>query len=436
MIKKLFIFVFIIILFSSLQADTIVTIDKKRLEGKITSETSEEVTIQLKYGEIKIKKSDIVSIDKNKTVWEEYEERSKEIAGTAQAHYELGKWCQKKELLSDAKFEFKRALELDKDFEPAAKELKQIKVEGEGWVTEERAKELQGFVLHKGKWIKKEELDSEIDKLQPQFRQEENLPENFYIIKRGNYIFCTETGKEKAKEMHTAAEALYEAVKNKFEKFLNEKEKEPLKILLFKNRDNYAKFTLEDGVEKAGTAYGYYSGTKKKAYLFENSSNPSTLEMLFHEGTHQIFVERMMPSGGSVTGWFFEGMAEYFEGADYKNNKLILGTIYRNNLMYFKEALEDGYLKIWKIEPFLESKTITDFFPFYGTQECKLAYAEAWLLFYYFLHSENGKNFRNFLKYFEYETKGKGSIEIFKQIIEKDPNKFAEKVKAYAAQLR
>src|SRR5205814_596631 len=89
---------------------------------------------------------------------DEYVVERDTVSATAQAHYDLGIWCEVHKLSGPAEVHFQKALELDTGFGPAHKKLGHVERGGK-WFTFDQLRQAQGLVLYKGRWMTREERD-------------------------------------------------------------------------------------------------------------------------------------------------------------------------------------------------------------------------------------------------------------------------------------
>src|SRR5262245_32327589 len=78
----------------------------------------------------------------------EYLGRREKAGDSAQAHYDVGLWCESAKLSGPADIEFRRAAELDPEFGPARRKLGHVERGGK-WLTPDEDKEAQGLVKYK-----------------------------------------------------------------------------------------------------------------------------------------------------------------------------------------------------------------------------------------------------------------------------------------------
>lgn len=148
------------------RADLVVLKDGRRIEGKVLEDSATKVRVRTSLGELEFPRSEVVSIEKGKTKREEYEER-RAAARTADEFCELGLWCEKKHMRSEAKGCMERAIELDPDHAGAHGWLGHVSYRGEWMTPEERERRMQadreremlerGLVKYGDQWVTPEE---------------------------------------------------------------------------------------------------------------------------------------------------------------------------------------------------------------------------------------------------------------------------------------
>ena len=149
------------------RADRIQTKDGRDLEGTIVRESATEVTLKTRLGEMTLKRTQIVSIERGKTRDQIFEERWQAAKGLGD-YFELGQWAKGEGLRSREKQCMKKVLELDPEHEGANLALGRVQYRGE-WLTpderDERAradevaeKAAKGLVAYEGEWVTPEEM--------------------------------------------------------------------------------------------------------------------------------------------------------------------------------------------------------------------------------------------------------------------------------------
>ena len=144
--------------------------DGRKIEGVIISKTEKTVTIKTKYGTRSFQMDEISSIERKKTLDEQYQERASKVDPTdLDSVFDLVNWCFQNNLESKARKNLRAILKLDPNNEKARKLLGYVSYKGK-WFTqkeldafkkrEEREEKLaQGLVEYKGQWISKEEVE-------------------------------------------------------------------------------------------------------------------------------------------------------------------------------------------------------------------------------------------------------------------------------------
>jgi len=148
----------------------------------------------------------------------------------------------------------------------------------------------------------------------------EKLASKLEIIRTEHFIVMTDSsgGKSFADQM----EKNYQAIKKTFP-FDDVAGRLLMPVFLFKTPDEYYEFfakqfntSVEEGSRSKGIAYGDWYAT-----WYESPGDPVHI----HEGTHQIFRNRLRLSGGG--SWFQEGVAEYMSTT--KNDRNVAANTVR-----------------------------------------------------------------------------------------------------------
>src|SRR4029453_12162069 len=79
------------------RADVLMTKDGRRTQGTITSEKDGQIKIKTEFGELDFPRADILSIERGKTRWQEFEERERNCK-TAEDFFQLGEWARAKKM--------------------------------------------------------------------------------------------------------------------------------------------------------------------------------------------------------------------------------------------------------------------------------------------------------------------------------------------------
>ena len=142
------------------QADVIVLRGGGQVTGKVLPDpqNKDRVQVWLLQGRkpLSFLKSQIVEVTPKASPLDDYFEKVKKVAATAQAQYDLGLWCDQNKLTDLAKLHYEAALVSDKSFEPAHRKLGHVFHDGY-WLSRDDLNAVQGLVKYKGRWISTEE---------------------------------------------------------------------------------------------------------------------------------------------------------------------------------------------------------------------------------------------------------------------------------------
>jgi hypothetical protein len=375
-------------------ADVIITVDGRQLEGSIIEETESAVTIRLPQGELSIPRERIERIIRKASPLDDYTKRAGE-AKTADEHYALGQWCLEKGMNEQAKEEFAKAVALEPDHKGAREALAVLSKKEMPPKRDEPKEKL---------W--KVSKDEETGK---KLKEQNKIPEGFVVWRVEEFLLATDVEEKKIPEYGALLGKLLENMRKTYTGLFKKQNKEPMLVLLFNSRDDYRRFTESDGVPEGKDAYGYYSGKKRKAYLFELAQ--ATRKFILHECTHQIYAERMIGESGAKTSpWLFEGMAEYSEGAAVKE-EFKWGRTHDENLWVVQNAIKQK--KAFELRRLLSATKFEELFNSnYESEECQIAYAESWALFYFLMEKQKD----NLIDYIRSEKNGEGGIARFEQL--------------------
>ncbi|MCW8130539.1 MAG: tetratricopeptide repeat protein [Planctomycetota bacterium] len=225
-----------------------------------------------------------------------------------------------------------------------------------------------------------------------------------------HFTIITNTNKELAKQMSQALEQQFADFVRRFA--IRNEPKAPLPVKVFAERAEFKKYSAEHGLPDPERVAGYYSPTEKEIVLFWSDDTEDVLNTLYHETTH-YFVDLYMPKADAPI-WMNEGLAVYFETAQFKNGKLETGQIPYGRLLDLQEALKAH--KNHKLSRLLNMDQ-------YGEMGYNLlAYAEGWSLVYFFANYQNGRHAQRFGFYMDELRKGRKPLEAFKNAFQVSPD--------------
>ncbi len=141
-------------------ADVILLRGGGQIQGKVIPDPKnpDRVQVLLLQGRhpLSFHKGQVVEVIAKPSPLDEYIVKRARAAGTAQAQFELGAWCDQNKLPDLAKLHYENALGLDAEFGPAHKKLGHVYHDG-SWLTRDDLSAAQGLVKFKGRWITAEE---------------------------------------------------------------------------------------------------------------------------------------------------------------------------------------------------------------------------------------------------------------------------------------
>ncbi len=359
-------------------ADVFSLKDGSKIEGSLVRETTTAYVVKTANGEKTVEKSQVASVQKQGSPKDEYDQKLKGIkANDAEGFYQLGLWCDQNKMKPEALRAFKRVLEIEPQHEAAHKALGHVQFKG-AWMTPGERDALEkkdaqneqkaaGKVLHKGQWVTAEEKanlekglvkvgeewmtpedkakldkglvkvdgswltpeekdarDKGLYKVEGKFVSKEEANayhsewEKAWEVKTEHYLIRSNKDVDYVNEVAVLAEKVYAALKEFYT--LEPKLKEPMKVFVLKNVDEYNQFANnfargEEGFHSSGMgcflainhpeapAVSYYHKDEAYNYVWTN-------QWLYHVLPHQYQTE-ILPN--LTSPWLVEGIATYFE---------------------------------------------------------------------------------------------------------------------------
>jgi len=348
--------------------DVVVTVDGRRIEGKVLKDDERGVELQVRGGRIVIPRERVRRVIRCPTAEEEYARRRKDVKD-AEGHYRLGVWCLQKGLRREARREFEEALRLEPQHTGAKEALKHLRKE------EER----KSVAFHR-------------DPDEAKLKQGGEIPEEHKLWRLGEWRLSTDLPHKEALRLLKVLNDFLRRLR-KFYPRMVRVETKPMLVLVFSNRKGYMEWLKKEKFERFANAYGCYVGPLHKSFVF--TYGECVESFLLHECMHQVWVERMKRGKGvCIPMWLFEGMAEFTEGWwDTEGKRIVVGRVHKRNLAVLRSALEAGKLIEW--EKFFAARKFDDLFKrHYDSQECYVAYAQAWGLYFYLVKRQKGRLMR------------------------------------------
>ena len=328
-----------------------VVLAKGELEGTVLEITAVSIRLKTKYGIQTIRKADITSWEKFRTLLEQFEEKAAKCT-TPDDWCDLGDWADAQEDEPLAIRAFREATKLDADHARARKALNEEKVEGE-WLPFDEAQRARGLDYYDGKWRTLEEIALLKEKEDEDTTTEKTKGrEQLALEYRGRpwaeidpietqhyYIWCNSTI-EIAEYYADVMEALYKRYDQVFpDKYFPRNSRKKSTVYIHSNHQQFRDWTsMEMGIG------GFYQPWNRDVTAYHGSfgTTGSTEEVLAHEGTHQ-FQGLIFDNMSALPTWFIEGLAVYFgDGSKISRRKVEINEIPRDRLIGLKQAIEDG----------------------------------------------------------------------------------------------
>jgi len=239
----------------------------------------------------------------------------------------------------------------------------------------------KGLVLFEGLWRTKKKRDALIEERRKQSRERlERVSrhlewENAWEREKPDFKVVTNTSPELLEYYTEVFESFYGAFMKRWGGSCSKSDKQSKPtISIYRSRLQY----LMAGA--ASAMDGFFDAETGELKLYHDSADPrSTLDVLFHEGTH-LLVHQLRPDF-IFPIWVNEGLAEYY-GASVvdESRNVAVGGLQEGRLAELRYALSEG-----KYIP-LEKVLLTP-----QVQFGQLHYAEAWCLVHFLLSHERYK---------------------------------------------
>ncbi len=283
-----------------------------------------------------------------------------------------------------------------------------------------------------------------------------DLPDGFQVYKTKHFVICYNTSKAYAKWVGSIYERLYRGFRAYWtgkRKWKIAEPKGPLPIILFANKEQYARYVKRELNQEVGSMIAYYHLLTNRVAMYDLTGfdkptekqikqflrAPNSLRMIatvVHEGTHQlVFNTGIQVRLADTPLWVNEGMAMYFETPDVGSTSgwRKIGVVNRPRLQQFRANL--SVRKYFPLKDFIADDVI-----FRSSKTATDAYAQAWALNYYLFKKKS----KNYVKYLQHLSKkqplrvdGKEKrVEEFKKFFGDDLSKFEREFLRYMRGVR
>jgi|GEM_PF-3736492 len=251
--------------------------------------------------------------------------------------------------------------------------------------------------------------------------------------KTAHYVVTTNGNQRLADLCARELERIYRGYANAF-KFKGDEQKRKFNVRVFATKEGFMQYSAQTTGKALGFALGYYASSYKELVLWHNPNEDQLVNTLYHEGFHQ-FLDYFISNAPT---WFNEGLAQYFETAEWKGRQAVLGKPDRNKLGYLQRTLQMNRSVPLKNLLRLSHQQFMDQRPgaLAGSTMANVHYVESWS-FIHFLIDYNKGQYRKVIRKFYLALKaGKNPDQAFEEVFGKASFLRIEKVwKGYVSAL-
>ena len=244
---------------------------------------------------------------------------------------------------------------------------------------------------------------------------------------QGGYQVLAQGGGELAGQINSF---MNEMLKQYSKFFSNWTPKNPARVIVFDNREDFRAYTATVTSRASSNVLGYChlrtDGEGRQFFELVAFHHEDLWGTLAHEGFHQFIGYEL---GQEIPTWLNEGLAQYFETSTVVRGKFVTGGVNRLALNNAQALLHT------KQAPALTTLFSWDQRTFYANAD--VAYPLSWALVYYLLENE-GRSFHNsaLRKYLQDLKWGRATPRSFTQRFGRDTEALQAAFRRYTLQLR
>ena len=379
-------------------ADKVHLRDGRTVEGTVTEENGDSVTVQLKFGEVTFSRDSVVTVEYELTPEQAFlkaVERARSAQGCLAAATEALEAGLAKSKVERA---YEKALQLDPSNEDAHRALGHALVDGQ-WLTSDEAKRALGWVEYDGELMPPEKIRERQRENRRKARRAADANRDAYLaelkgvpwgaahrIETAHYIIQCNSSKAVAQRYADFMEKIYAAYDRVFKGYKRHFTGKST-IYIFRSVKDFQEYG--DGRPGVG---GFYRAESRNENLYPSrvvsafhgtfGTTGDTRLVLAHEGTHQF--QHLLCAGTANDwhrrpAWWIEGLAVYFgDGYTFDEKGNLEIGIPRDRLMSLQ-----GYLRANDPMPISEFVRL----PYRQfSMIAGLSYPYSWSLTHYFLH--------------------------------------------------
>ena len=252
----------------------------------------------------------------------------------------------------------------------------------------------------------------------------------YYVVETPHYVIKTDLGPDAAQLFARHQEALFfELYKRMAGNKADIVQIARGTVVVVGTKEKYLALL---GTEAKGSQ-GQYDPNKNQISAWGSGDEADqALETLRHEGTHQ-FVRQFI--GSKCPLWLNEGLAEFFERAQFVGGQLQVGQTPPYHLRELKLALEEKRLfsipdmLVRTHEAWLEAVKS-------GSKEAPLQYAEAWAMVHFLQGADDAKYQGPFIQYIWHLGRGRSSKEAWDAAFGDSVAAFEKRFRDYIKELQ
>jgi hypothetical protein len=205
-----------------------------------------------------------------------------------------------------------------------------------------------------------------------------------FEVKTQHYRVVTDLSESVARSVAQHLESAYLSYQTDLEWVKRDPKAARFDVLVFSGNAGYSSYCKDLYGSTMTNSAGLYAHVLRQLLIQNLPETEQMMKTVRHEGLHQYM-------GGILTEipiWFNEGMAEYYESAEYKGGRWQTGVVRKDHL----ETLTSK--SNWELKDFLSTPQ-PEFM-----KRADHAYAQSWAFVHFLRHSDR-KNKQLFGKFFE-----------------------------------
>jgi hypothetical protein len=252
----------------------------------------------------------------------------------------------------------------------------------------------------------------------------------FLIVETPHYVIKTDQGPDAAQLIAAHQEALFAELYTRLAGTKPGIITIPrASLLVVSSKEKYMSLM---GPDAKGSQGQYISGKNQLAAWGSKEDMDQILETLRHEGTHQLVLSLV---GGKCPVWLNEGLAEFFERAQFTGGQFQVGQAPVFLVNDLKKALEeDRFVPITKMLGMTYESWQTMVKD--QSKEACTHYAEAWAMVHFLQGGDNGKYRGPFIQYIWHISRGRESEDAWKMAFGGGVAAFEKRLREYIKDLQ